>query len=228
MPSPIIATLLVLLLAGCDDQDLTESGDTKGADTEREPYTWALCADPEPVLDPKGAATGWVRCANGGVNRVEAVPVDMALYAADVPECGEEWKERSACTTDAECVERPNGRCRRTVDWTGPYCVCTYLCSVDADCDAGEVCVTPEVPRGGGWPICNSALCLTNADCASGECGYTRCFENFATGRSGLACRTDADTCRVGDDCEWVGGIGGNWCAPTDGSWSCVVCTDMS
>ena len=184
------AALLALLLSGCDGHDLTESGDTKGADTEREPYTWAPCTDPEPVLDPKGSSTGWVRCADGSVNRVEAVPVDMALY--DVRECG--VVKPGGCYSDANCTERPNGRCAEWTSFGGPWCACTYLCSADADC-------------------------------ATGECGYNPCGV-YPRDPDGVACRTGGDACRVDDDCDW--GWAGNWCSPSDGSWSCRLCIDPS
>jgi len=218
------AALLALLLSGCDGHDLTESGDTKGADTEREPYTWAPCTDPEPVLDPKGASTGWVRCADGSVNRVEAVPVDMALY--DVRECG--VVKPGGCYSDANCTERPNGRCAEWTSFGGPWCTCTYLCSVDADCDEDEVCVTPEV-LWDKWPTCHPAPCRTGANCASGECGFTEC-DVYARGSpcAPLTCRSDLDTCRVDEDCQWNAGKGGNWCRADEEGWSCSVCTDPS
>jgi hypothetical protein len=191
-----------------------ESGDTRASEFA----AWEPCADPAPILDPKGASTGWVRCADGSVNRIEAVPVDTSLYS--VHEC--ELDKDPECTSDTDCVAHPNGHCAQWYSSMTARCGCTYLCSADSECAAGEVCVSPEVPHGGTWPVCHSAVCLTGADCSSGECGYTMCGASYQTATDAdLGCRTTEDACRVNDDCS-----DGNWCGPSNGQWTCGDCED--
>ena len=74
---PLRLSLLAAMgLLGCGDKDdtSTESGTETG-----ETGTSALCLDPTDILDAEGRNTGFVRCADGAVNRVVAAEADPVI-----------------------------------------------------------------------------------------------------------------------------------------------------
>ncbi|HEU4537511.1 MAG TPA: hypothetical protein VFS00_25505, partial [Polyangiaceae bacterium] len=181
------------------------------------------CQSPSPILSEGGAPTGFETCADGAIRRVAVLANDPAF---GVKAClGTE--STIACRSDAECVEKPHGKCAsgEFVDLSGPTttCQCVYPCASDAECGAGSVCVAGAVMAslGGGGAFCAPAACATGQDCPSGECGLSA-FESGCGLDVQLACRSEADACRTDDVC------GGQACAvPFVGSpgWQCTGST---
>ncbi|HEU4404191.1 MAG TPA: ferritin-like domain-containing protein [Polyangiaceae bacterium] len=165
----------------------------------------ALCQSPTAIVNETGAATGFETCADGAIRRVAVVAPDPAL---GVKACA--GTETSlACQTDAECVEKPNGKCAslRSVGLGGEVisCGCVYPCASDAECGAGSVCVASAVePSLGRGAFCAPAACATGQDCPSGECGLSA-FDNGCGMEVQLACRSAADTCHGNAECTQPG-----------------------
>ncbi len=158
------------------------------------------CDSPEAILDHQGAASGYVRCADGAINRSEALPVDMAHYDEGMLSCPEEKAGNFACSSDTDCTARPNGRC--TTFWTGfvDVCDCVYLCGSDSDCEADEICLSPKAAYL-RFPECVPASCTQDADCPSGECGVGSASDgNYRTGAA--HCRSEADDCHGDNGCS--------------------------
>jgi hypothetical protein len=151
--------------------------------------------DGEPILQAgTDSPSGFVRCEDGFVHRVEAVeainptPADHLGCAA-----GRDW-----CQTGADCVAKPHGACRAEgVGENTRTCDCVYGCATDADCNPGHVCASAGVV--GERATCIAATCDTDAACGDGLCGvsvYPQCC--------GVAIRigcADPDDCHVDSDC---------------------------
>ena len=101
-------------------------------------------------------------------------------------------------------------------------CGCTYPCVDDAECGAGNVCVCGGVVTNylHPWAMCAPATCTTTAGCASSQCGVVYVEGACGFGQPALACRNDADSCRVDTDCA----MPSPYCAinpSTPATWSC-------
>ncbi len=160
------------------------------------------CATPETLVYANGEPTGFVRCADGAINRTEALPVPPP---AELPRCNGDEMHRD-CDRDEDCADGPNGLCAHFDQEAATVCGCTYHCTDDADCARGEACIAGEVSGAGGNAACWPASCDAAADCPSAECGLSLTFTGCGYS-GGLDCR-DAlpDTCRVDDDCVGPGG----------------------
>ncbi|MCB9525708.1 MAG: ferritin-like domain-containing protein [Myxococcales bacterium] len=158
----------------------------------------SACRDPQPVVDAVGAPTGFVRCADGAINRAAAVacPGPPAGSTCD-PEALPEGA-RLNCEVDADCADRPHGRCIGNLGSPGleQGCFCSYGCQTDADCRDEQACVCL-----GQGSVCVTARCATDAECGSGECGLSAYDDGCGVERS-LACRTAEDACRLDVDCD--------------------------
>src|SRR5262249_9511996 len=98
------------------------------------------------------------------------------------------------------CTGSANGWCNPNFALPSSECGCTYGCTTDADCGAGEVCECRD-PVG----ACVQAACTSDADCGPGllcarydampSCGFFRC-----------ACQTCADAWVSDSDCGSAGG----------------------
>jgi len=171
--------------------------------------TSSACVDPQPMLQAGGTPSGFVRCADGSIDRVEPAVCEEP-FPPGTSCAGTEMF--LSCTADADCSERPFGRCLSgTYVETGEaFCQCSYGCASDADC-AGlgfeAICACPAGEGTPSAPTCVPADCTENAACASGECGFgtrdTGCgIEHYAV------CRSASDTCRADGQCN------GGQCSP--------------
>jgi hypothetical protein len=156
------------------------------------------CVDPAPVLIENGEPTGFVKCADGAINRVASAtfkPVNTG-EACHGDEVG------GGCLTDDECSAGPNGRCiHYSVSDGGPFCNCEYACATDEDCATGTVCVPAELSENATYPRCVAAACKHGDDCPSGECGLADFF-NGCFVETQLRCRdVEKDACHSDDDC---------------------------
>jgi hypothetical protein len=150
------------------------------------------CGDATVVGLPE---SGLESCSGGYLRRVgpalcfDNVPRTSAIpdYNPDVDEC----EFDSDCSEDtygpyAHCGVRTGGSAR----------TCVAGCTVDADCDAGDVCLCEE-------PIgrCVPAGCTSGEDCASGfDCAsYSSSPGCFSTA---FACQTDGDACVSSAECS--------------------------
>ena len=195
---------LLALALGCEIEKSTDS-----------------CASSSAILDASGAPTGFERCADGAIHRVEAMATDT-----DNTELACPYTEADAenyeiyCVTDADCVEAAYGTCAKKSFGEGPGgCGCSYACATDADCGEGEACAPDGLEDGVlEHSTCVTATCRSDADCPSGECGLSL-FNNGCGWSLTLACRSAADTCRVDGDCD-----SGESCGiyGDSGAWACV------
>lgn len=159
------------------------------------------CAGATPILAADGTPSGFSRCPDGTIHRVEPATCNPDI---GVPACtGTEMM--IACKSDAECTDKPHGKCGSfVVDGFGgatTQCSCTYPCANDAECGAGQVCVCAGVTGATQTAsFCAPAGCVTGADCASGECGLS-IYPNGCYTDVELACRASSDACRLDSDC---------------------------
>jgi len=177
-----------------------------------------LAPRPKPVAS--GYADGPLGWHRGGPETCDAT---ISLESCK----GNESSKR--CSTDADCVEHPHGKCTSGVGQIGTYCGCSYSCATDGDCagyadnrdtdspPSHEVCICK--PALGGQfasSICAPATCTADAECESGTCGVST-YHNGCYARPELACRTANDTCKTGADC----GDSGGQCVLAGDRWSC-------
>jgi hypothetical protein len=218
---PHLSFLIFLAACQCEAPvDETQEVEEETQEVDSEPVPEEVgCDEPEEILTAAGDATGFERCADGSVNRVQAdTSFDLETYDELVPPCPEGGSAHGGCETDSECTAYPIGRCYEHTHYFGQWCRCTYLCSSNNDCN-GRVCVPGELlPY--GWSRCTEATCGSNADCESGECGLATIGQDYVVEHV-LACRTEQDECRTNQDCQDSPGWE-NYCEPADGRWTCV------
>jgi hypothetical protein len=160
-----------------------------------------LCTNATSLFDKGGQPTGYIRCADGAINRESAVGCTQPITA---PACKGTEASRS-CDTAANCTERPHGFCMSGWGQVGTYCSCVYPCLNDAECGANEACLCPGIEENGpSVATCAPASCKTNSDCSSGECGASIHF-NGCGHELALHCRGPSDTCRSDEACEHGG-----------------------
>ncbi len=195
-----LAMCLVLTTLGCepDPAPTPETQDSSPGDsepTDSEEPSLLGCEDPQPIGE-----TGYVRCADGAINRSEVKDVVLSQYTTRQGSCPEEKAGMYACSSDADCNARPNGHCKSF--WTGfvAVCDCVYLCGSDSDCNAGQVCIPPGAAKI-SYPECFPAGCTQDSDCESGECGVGSASDGEHR-TAGLACRDEYDECHGDFDCN--------------------------
>jgi hypothetical protein len=197
-------TALTVMALACGD----------GSDKDDSNPPQVGCETPQPITTDLGEPTGFERCADGTVNRVDSWSGDPDHYSAS-------YQDDAECNDGAGCGD-PLERCV-LVDWCMSYdSECRRVCGSDADCDADQVCVPPEIHEGWiAWPVCVAATgCLTGADCPSGECGF---HAAGAEPQLAISCRTSADTCRTDEECREDNEL---YCSPNGEHWSCISSWD--
>ncbi len=160
----------------------------------------SACVSPTPILQPDGKDTGFVKCADGAIDRV--APATCTVTGVDTCQGTEMTLE---CVTSADCQAKKFGSCiTYSGGAPGPEvtgCGCQYQCSSDADCDPGSICACAGITDPGKAFCIPAPGCATGADCASGECGYSE--YNYGCGTEyNLYCRAGADACRGAADCD--------------------------
>jgi bacterioferritin (cytochrome b1) len=222
-PSSLILAALLGTL-GCSGVSLSETDSTEGTEgtdaTEGTDVTqtypplptdvqcdtplpegFGQCANPQWLTDGLNNCTGYVRCEDGAINRVVVMPSDPTIpgLACSPQDTG---GGDGACAVDADCSGPERARCvERYEPSVGfNYCTCQRSCTTDDQCPSNQVC-SPDVLNGGelGASVCVPAGCSTGADCESGECGLG-VFSDDCEGHVDLACRSEADDCRVAAD----------------------------
>jgi hypothetical protein len=177
------------------------------------------CEGAEPIMQTgaRDRPTGYVRCSDGSIQRMDSVScADPSPAGAACPEGRE-----GGCAVDEDCTDGDYGRCvlqniGGLLD--GGWCGCTYGCADDADCGDDRVCACGGADEGTEYPAgsrCIPAQCELPEDCATGRCALGSaddgCSISFKT-----ACTTPQDTCVSDDDCPNYG-----TCFPSSESWQC-------
>lgn len=151
----------------------------------------ASCLDPQPILNPDGRETGYVRCADEAIDRVGPATCEPLLRGEA---CGADGF--GDCAVDADCGAGSMGRCMLGAG----ACECRYTCAADADCPGGQICVCGAL-RGEGWEsVCVPAECRDSTRCGGDRCGVAQ-FSGGCGTETLVACRSTTDTCRTNEDC---------------------------
>jgi len=193
---------------------------TGGCPPAEKPEVEPTCVDGTSILLEDGSPSGFERCADGAINRVEAGTFDPTI---DLARCAGDEDSRT-CAADGECADGAHGACV-TGEAGGSYgeevysyCACLYSCASDADCATGEACVPPEV-SGAAYATCVAATCADAGDCAATEeCGYSAYF-NGCGAILALDCRTEEDACHSDNECTEAEGA--CWSGYDGVAWSC-------
>lgn len=215
------SSLLLCSLLACTRDEPT--------DTPNGPSAVGECESPEQILDARNEWTGFVRCADGSINRVEARAADTTIGGTPCPgEAPDTGFYVNGCDSDSECSGPADAACVTYFDPSGggSPCDCATSCETDAQCGPGFACIPKaafDIYQTYG-STCAPAACLTNDDCASGECGLSSNSDDCAsvrvevhTSSLGLACRTDEDTCRADGS-----GSGGECAVGSDGHFTLI------
>ena len=187
--------------------DAAERPDTRLADarsTDGEPppdgappAPRAAPCDGVPIPGADGEPSGYVRCADGSVDRVGPARCTPDAPAGFCP-AGFDGGE---CQVDSDCVARPFGRCGLPSGLVDvPGCICTYGCATDDDCAAGAVCACDTTGEVAAPGVCVPERCNDAADCPGGRCGLAR-FEEGCGVIPALGCRTADDACTHNREC---------------------------
>ncbi len=160
----------------------------------------SACVSPTPILQPDGKDTGFVKCADGAIDRV--APATCSVTLGDTCQGTEMTLD---CVTGADCNAQPFGSC---ISYSGGApgpeitgCGCQYQCATDADCAPGSICACAGITDPGKAFCMSAPGCSTGADCASGECGYSE-YNNGCGTEHNLYCRSATDACRSAADCD--------------------------
>jgi hypothetical protein len=112
------------------------------------------------------------------------------------------------CLKDSDCTAQPFGMCRISTGAFGSTNYCDYGCELDADCDAGSICVCADtsVSSFGSWGESRSgscqriANCMSDRDCADGA--WCAPYDSRPGCYSPVfACTTADDECDEPADC---------------------------
>jgi hypothetical protein len=189
------------LLAACGGNVVTPGGSGGAGNSTGSGGAPSECAGAVAVPAGDGSPSGFSRCPDGSVHRVQpaACNVDTGITPCTLQEV------QIDCVDDSACAGMPHGRCASTTvsDFGGVHsaCECVSPCANDAECGAGKVCVCGGVAEGLPIAFCASAGCTSSKDCASGECGLS-VYPNGCGTDVELACHNPGDACHSDGDCS--------------------------
>jgi hypothetical protein len=119
-----------------------------------------------------GRPTGYVFVTDYLLVRDQIVECPKRI-PRDVSQCTAPYRKKNAtCLNDSECTGKPNGWCTAHGLSMAP-CACRYGCTLDNECDKGEVCVCAD-PVG----FCAAAPCMETG-CERGVCALRMHSEGF-------------------------------------------------
>lgn len=220
-----ISILVALGLQGCAtaSQTAQSSGESTSVVTIAPVSSTNVVAEPSDPADAEipviSSKIGWVTESNGNAHRATVTSCDPTI---DMPACAG-TEGHLSCKTDADCTAHPHGKCTTGYGQVGSYCGCTYSCANDSDCETGEACVCKGVGRvGQGHSVCAKAVCSTDKDCESKQCGLS-IYHNGCSAVTSLVCRTKNDTCKSDNDCASRGGQCAVARPAPDGKWQCAT-----
>jgi hypothetical protein len=176
------------------------------------------CESPTVILQSNvggSLPTGWEVC-DGVIHRV-------SIETCEAPEPTEpacSLTDEQGCLVDADCTEQAHGRCIEQADLFGeePFCLCSYGCATDSDCDPGEICACGG--QATDYPArshCIPATCTSDAGCGDGSLCMLGSGDSGCGISNSAACSTPQDTCMHDEDCPET-----EDCYPqADGHWAC-------
>ncbi len=175
---------------------------TAGGSTSQNAFP---CNNPRPLVS---AATGYVICDNGSVQRPKVAECPSSIPRPDVVP---NPTMLDTCTKDADCTDQPFGYCLQAPPGAaGAFC--QYGCVKDSDCGSGQICLC-------GDPVgrCAVATCTFDGDC---EPGYGCQSYDGSRGCDVLqfACQTPQDTCGGVNDCAGTADL----CGVESGGFTCL------
>jgi hypothetical protein len=142
------------------------------------------------------SGSGFMKCDNGLVHR--PAPGVCPPYEKTTTELPPSLiPEDDDCNADGDCLARDHGAC---VAGGRPYGGvpspnrCVYGCTVDAECNDGNICVCTAT-RG----ECRPSDCARDSDC--GSASYCAEFAPTCSGPSGFRCQSAEDACQLWTDC---------------------------
>lgn len=192
---------------GDGDESSLDPGTSTGDDEPVDPAF--ACDSPQAILQlSSGGPSGFVRCADGLIHRVDSVAADEPTF--HMSPCVDPG-DGAGCLADSDCTLDPHGMCLQRNDTTpshdpAAYCFCDYGCETDDDCSLdGYVCAPVGVVEERGR--CIPANCVSDDDCESKLCTLTLpmpedvCYGTPPHEGGELLCKTPQDECRIDSDC---------------------------
>lgn len=196
--------------AGSGGDGTTPSGGTSsGSGGSDGGLGGATCTDPVPHA--AGHDTGFVRCAEGYLHRVEKKACPSTVPRTDTLETVSE--ELDECHSDSDCSgDYAHCAVSSGGGFQPPFLQCRTGCVADSDCATGSICLCGD-PVGQCVP---TSGCTVDSECA----GDSLCLGQLVPGVCGegsyeFGCEQPDDECRTNADCT-----GGQMC---NGDRTCEV-----
>jgi hypothetical protein len=98
------------------------------------------------------------------------------------------------CTKDSDCTAKPYGYCMQNGVGADGFTICSYGCTQDSECPAGDICLCDE-PVG----QCVQASCTQDSECTGGMCASYNPEPGCPS--TSFACQTPRDTCLSDAEC---------------------------
>jgi len=191
-------------------QEPTGSTGTDTPTTTGAPQDTYACdnSTPLPQAGEPAAPSGFERCDNEAVHRVE--PVECTT--PQTPSGCIDNSNGGECTVDVECTEAPFGSCQQNPSpFDENQCMCVYGCRTDADCSQGQICRCAGEDLG-LFTQCIEAGCASDAGCDGGWCALSP--DPCEPGGYKVACLDSTDECFGTDNCD-------RSCRLNSSGWAC-------